>query len=235
MSEDTLPTKEELAELPKPLIVAYAVAAAERIFVFAEEYFRSARLNDLRRAIDIAIEFSKTGNAAGNFRDTIYSSVQSAITAVNNHVGASEAAKATFLAVNTVSTSLAGDDTKTTKSAADSAGLVDADHIDSNARSYFERLKELAKTSDVLNIDIPIWPDGEPDWHKELKEKVAEKRAKEGIDKEIEIYIDPGSASKETIQEVMDALSNYHMAAGGLGLEFATDEKGICIVGSNQP
>ena len=35
-----------------------------------------------------------------------------------------------------------------------------------------------------------------------------------------EIYIDPGNAPRETIQEVLEAVSDLHCAAGGLGLEF---------------
>lgn len=39
----------------------------------------------------------------------------------------------------------------------------------------------------------------------------------------IDLYIDPGHASAETIQEVLTALSDLHAAAGGLGLEFKSD------------
>ena len=39
----------------------------------------------------------------------------------------------------------------------------------------------------------------------------------------INLYIDPGHASQETVQTVFDRLSNFHRAAGGLGLEFDTD------------
>jgi len=37
------------------------------------------------------------------------------------------------------------------------------------------------------------------------------------------IYIDPGNASKQTIQCVLESLSDLHRAAGGLGLEFTAD------------
>jgi len=39
----------------------------------------------------------------------------------------------------------------------------------------------------------------------------------------LELYIDPGSASKEVIREVLEALSDLHIASGGLGLEFQND------------
>jgi len=44
----------------------------------------------------------------------------------------------------------------------------------------------------------------------------------------LEIYIDPGEASVETITEVLEALSDLHRAAGGLGLEFIHEETGGC-------
>jgi len=36
----------------------------------------------------------------------------------------------------------------------------------------------------------------------------------------VEVYIDPGDASTETIQALLETLSDLHRAAGGLGLEF---------------
>jgi hypothetical protein len=42
--------------------------------------------------------------------------------------------------------------------------------------------------------------------------------------KEIEFYIDPGNASQETLQAVFEAINDLHLAAGGLGFEFVSDE-----------
>lgn len=39
----------------------------------------------------------------------------------------------------------------------------------------------------------------------------------------IEVCIDPGEAAKETIQELLESLSDLHREAGGLGLEFSVD------------
>ena len=36
----------------------------------------------------------------------------------------------------------------------------------------------------------------------------------------IQLWIDPGNASKETIQQVIEAVSDLHVAAGGQGLLF---------------
>lgn len=43
----------------------------------------------------------------------------------------------------------------------------------------------------------------------------------------IEFYIDPGDARKETIQNVLECLSDLHIAAGGFGLEFISDDMNI--------
>ncbi|MFA5239506.1 MAG: cyanophycin synthetase [Phycisphaerae bacterium] len=43
----------------------------------------------------------------------------------------------------------------------------------------------------------------------------------------LKVYIDPGNASKETLQEVFEAISGLHIAAGGLGLEFVNDNNFI--------
>ena len=46
----------------------------------------------------------------------------------------------------------------------------------------------------------------------------------------IEIFIDPGDASKETIQAVLERLDDLHRAAGGLGLEFTVDEQDVRVM-----
>ncbi len=38
----------------------------------------------------------------------------------------------------------------------------------------------------------------------------------------LEIYIEPGYASKETIRAVFEAISDWHIASGGLGLKFSS-------------
>lgn len=43
----------------------------------------------------------------------------------------------------------------------------------------------------------------------------------------IEFYLDPGDARKETIQNLLECLSDLHIAAGGFGLEFIADDLNI--------
>jgi len=42
---------------------------------------------------------------------------------------------------------------------------------------------------------------------------------------QVALYIDPGSAGVADVQAVLEALSEYHRAAGGIGLEFDSDEE----------
>lgn len=47
------------------------------------------------------------------------------------------------------------------------------------------------------------------------------------ISRDLAIWIDPGEAPVEVIQDVLTSLSDLHRAAGGLGLEFSADGKWI--------
>ncbi len=46
----------------------------------------------------------------------------------------------------------------------------------------------------------------------------------------VNVWIDPGNASKQTIQDVLEALSDLHIAAGGLGLEFVADDTHVLVM-----
>lgn len=73
----------------------------------------------------------------------------------------------------------------------------------------------------------PLWPEGEPDW--EAVKSPAPTAANERAEPSFDLWIEPGNASTETIQEVLVALSRLHMAAGGPGLEFSPDGDFVCI------
>jgi hypothetical protein len=72
---------------------------------------------------------------------------------------------------------------------------------------------------------IPNWlqPAGLPLSEFELTDRI---RVAD-LDLPVEIYVDPGDATKETLQELFEAISDCHVAAGGLGLEFKTDGNSV--------
>ncbi len=120
-------------------------------------------------------------------------------------------------------------------------------------RSDFEKLLTAAKKekwNDKRMIPPeffgPMWPEGMPEgWpegptyvrrserrvHSRAISKWLNKKKRFGFiipddgaeQPVLEFYIKPGNASKETVLEVLNALSEYHRAAGGIGLEFTFD------------
>ena len=60
----------------------------------------------------------------------------------------------------------------------------------------------------------------------ELSESLPSTTTNEGREP-IDIYVDPGGASLEALTELFDALSDLHVAAGGLGLQYKTDGNSI--------
>lgn len=119
------------------------------------------------------------------------------------------------------------------------------------AYADFTRLLELASgdgEGDMIDMRElgPLWPSVEPDWFIEGEERLLailsaeeivsamtatiprEPEAPSGDSPTrelapLEIYIDPGDASTEDIQEVLESISNLNVAAGGLGMEFEID------------
>lgn len=98
---------------------------------------------------------------------------------------------------------------------ADVAAVIEAAaRAQAAARADYERLLSLSDEpiDPSENGPLgPLWPNGPPEW-KPVQEQP-----------NIEVYIDPGNASKETIQAVLESLSDLHLAAGGLGLTFTVD------------
>ena len=56
-----------------------------------------------------------------------------------------------------------------------------------------------------------------------INEQDASSAGHHGAPLALEIYIDPGDGSVETIRDVLLRLSDLHVAAGGLGLQFKSD------------
>lgn len=101
------------------------------------------------------------------------------------------------------------------------------------------------KWTDESPVDVawlgPLWPGGEPEWRKDAKARASKAATDErsdasaAIDPAIVVVIDLGDATIEEGQEVLRALNDYHIAAGGLGLEFEVDgnhviaRKAVCV------
>jgi hypothetical protein len=71
----------------------------------------------------------------------------------------------------------------------------------------------------------PLWPKGRPMFptNSQAQRWTSNLEATNVVASVLEVFIDPGSASKEAIQEVLEALSDLNREAGGLGLEFSID------------
>jgi hypothetical protein len=120
--------------------------------------------------------------------------------------------------------------------AADGVGADAVAWRDSMVRAIrmdLERLRKAARKgrwTDGTPVPIgffgTLWPEGSPrGWPSTTSEQgEPQKDEREFYEQPtIELYIDPGDASTKTIQEVLIALSDLHVAAGGLGLKFVND------------
>jgi hypothetical protein len=70
-----------------------------------------------------------------------------------------------------------------------------------------------------------LWDKVKPSWF------VTEMQASDETapDMALEVYVEPGNATKETIQRVFEAISKLHIASGGGGLEFRPDGDFISV------
>lgn len=91
-------------------------------------------------------------------------------------------------------------------------------------RDYDELLRTgTPKTTKMFGLVGPLWFGTPPLW-KPIGEELHTLEPAS-----LEVYIDPGDASVETIQAVFDALSDLQAASGGLGLDFTPDEHGVLV------
>ena len=86
-----------------------------------------------------------------------------------------------------------------------------------------------------LNPEVfgPLWPCGIPDWYYESELLRSSPSAFDSLPT-LDVYFDPGDASKKSLQRVMEALSKLHIAAGGGGLIFQPDD-GLVYVREQVP
>jgi hypothetical protein len=214
-------TEDELRKLPLRAIVAFAGRCARRVqplySVAAGASDRLTHIHSVDRAINVA-EIWAGGGAAD---DAAARAADDARAAANADAAAADDATAAFAA------GLAA-------LAADAAARA----ADDAARRDYEALLAL-QLGDFPELGRPIdpseagplgsfWPWEQSGWYRTALRRLREALGKAGTvevnePQSFDIYVDPGNASKETIQEVLEALSDLHRAAGGLGLEFKID------------
>ena len=251
MPQPTIPTKEEFSRLPRRAVVAFAARCARRVqpifaawpgatqrhIVAVDRAISLAEAYGAAHAADVADVAHAAAHAAANA--AAHAAANAAANAADAYAAAKAAANAAdaYLGAKLAAAYAADYAADAAANAADAydADAYDADDADDAAAAYanarepliaamrrdYDLLAQAAQqqhwTHDTPvppTFFGPLWPNGQPPgWpHPEIAQPSA-----------IEIYLDPGNASKQTLQEVFQALSNLHLAAGGLGLEFSTD------------
>jgi len=68
-----------------------------------------------------------------------------------------------------------------------------------------------------------LWGKAIPHWLGRIQKLLEEDQFESNST--LEVFLEPGNASKETIQRVFEAISKLHIASGGTGLEFRADDE----------
>ena len=223
MPQPTIPTMQELSRLPRRAVVAFAARCARHVQpIFAA--WPGATQEHIA-AVDRAISLAEAyGAALAAHAHAAYAANAAAYAA---NAAAYAAAYAAYAAADAAAN--AADAAANAAYAAGNAAYAAANAAYAAAREPlivvmrrdYDLLAQAAQqqhwTDDTPvppTFFGPLWPNGEPPaWPQPASAQPSA----------IEIYLDPGNASKETLQEVFQALSDLHLAAGGLGLEFSTD------------
>jgi hypothetical protein len=249
--EMRLPTKEDLAKLTLRAMAAYAARCARRVQPLFEAI--KARLGAetsfaVERGISLAERFAQTTatpdvesvtKAAEDVNAAANAAADAGRPYLPAHSAAYSAAEATAYAICAAYGVAAPEAVPTPVAAARAAkaarAAYDSDALIKACIHDYRILRQLSgHASGTLGDPIdseslgPLWPEGEPEWFS-AGDTVGPAGLALGEDEThttpgIEIYIDPGNASKETIQEVLECLSDLHIAEGGLGLEFVADD-----------
>lgn len=247
-----LPTRVEMASLPRWARVAFAARCARRV----EPILLAAKLEADRSKVTICgwtwVAEDSAAKGQGFPKPVHDHEAEMARVAVDfGPPDAAQAAAAAAAAHDASFSDATGADTTAAAvaaaTAASNAAPTDDDKIRIQIRRDFESLKCLA-VSEGWTEGTPVpptvfgemWPDGAPDWAREVPEQVMNAEALkqaygihvgdrlESSDSSVQLpafglWLDPGSASIATLQSVLVALSELHIAAGGGGLEFKPD------------
>lgn len=243
-NEPRIPTKEEIAELPRWAKVAFAARCARRVYPLFELGWPEAPAKH-KKAIIEAIEFAEKAAADATFAAP--AAADKADVVANNAYDdnaaayAAYAARASADAVRTAiaaNTNVAADTVDDATDAADAADdvapvtnvnyiILLISHIWLDFNELYITAISNKWTDDTplpLTFFGPLWPDGEPNWkdilsEQDTKEVNKENKSEKGLSIQAVIpdYISAEQASVELIK-LFDALSEYHIACGGNGL-----------------
>ncbi|HLA83866.1 MAG TPA: hypothetical protein VJL29_03650 [Thermoguttaceae bacterium] len=239
-----LPTEDELKQLPLRAIVAYAARCARRVqpdFQPKEDRYVAV----VREAIVCAENFARADESK---RVDVATIAAEAYRISRIHVAAATAyyaADATRHSIAAVRDSSAEAAEKTVNAAL-AAAMLTADAAPPNDRKEFVMAAAVRDYQNLVSLGLGSFPEpGKPvdasekgplGWFwptherlaglspREFRRSTAHVRAREMSLPGIEVFIDPGKASKEVVQAVLESLSDLHRATEGLGLEFAADE-----------
>jgi hypothetical protein len=239
---------DDLQKLPLRALVAYAARAARRVQPIYDRATQIPDFSEKKVAVDSAISVAE-GFCAGNSynaqvlevskatahgaaqavaaSDATYYAAQAAWAAV-------DAAHAAFASTGIVAAAHAATAASSSENAvAHCADMIAALVSVAAAAADYERLRDLnlgtyPELGDRVDATEkgplgPLWPRGQPSFQPRLSALLGGQTEPRIELPDLELFIDPGVASKETIQEVLEALSDLNRAAGGLGLEFSVD------------
>lgn len=218
-----LPSKDELARLPRRALMAFAGRCARRLQPLFTHSWPGAPKEHVE-AVDRAIALVQTSAVSPVSTSDLAAAAKAAYAAAADAKGGL-AALAAYAAADAAAFADAFGDAfgDAAVDAADAAANAVYDHADATAvmRRDYELLSAAAKR-EAWNDDTsvppeffgPLWPDGEPEgWPEDEK----------GTPKSFGMVIDPGEADAETIREVMSALSDLHEVHTGYGLTYEVD------------
>lgn len=231
-----IPTPEEIAELPRWAMVAFAARCAERVLPLVSP-LGSAMLGPVQRAVETTRHAASAGRLLPHEDHTIADSDY--LSAADGP--AAEAARDALESAQFASRAGSRRTALCTHAAAHgAANAVSNFAAPEMARQAFEAAKVAIRCDFNLLLQTaqrehwtddtpvapkffgPMWPDGEPEgWPKPDGDDDAESC--------LVVYMDPGNASPELIAEYYATLSKLHVALGGTPLEVVREERGTIV------
>jgi len=230
-----IPTEQEIAQLPRLAVVAFAARCARRV----QPLFDGGEPE--RRALQDTIQYAESEGYGKYipYHDAC-TAIEATVAAANDNTAANAANDANAYAANAAASAAVNAANAANANANDAAKANDAAREAAHAaivankaigayaavqraiRSDFVRLMEAARRKNWTNATpVPLeffgemWPDGEPDWVSN-----AAQTAERHETKALEVLIDPGDASKEDLAELYFELSKLYKMLGGPGIDF---------------